>query len=271
MSTKYRKILITGASKGIGRQLALDYGKQGVSLWLLARSEPLLESLASEITALGGEAHLLICDATNETEFLATLQKAQESSTGLDLVIANAGWGGKMSYPGDKNISVFNQVLDLNFRAAVQTLEFFAKFMVEARHGHLVGVSSIAGFRGLPSSAAYSATKAALTTYLESLRFSMKPFGVKVTDIRPGFIRTPMTARNAIPMPFLMDVDVATRKIRRALERRRKRFTFPWQMAVLIHLVKALPDFLFDGIVNLAFGDMAVKGRPGKTKENLPG
>ncbi len=270
MGIKYKKIFITGASTGIGRQLALDYGTEGAQLWLLARSEPKLTDLAAEITASGGQAHILVCDATDEPAFLKALGLAQEESGGFDLVIANAGWGGKMKYPGDKNIEVLNQIINLNFRAAAQTLEFFAKFMVTAKHGHLVGVSSIAGFRGAPSAAVYSATKAALITYLESLRFSVRPFGVFVTDIRPGFVKTPMTDNNLTPMPFRMEVDLASKKIRRAIERKRKRFTFPWQMAVLIHLIRVAPDFLYDWGASLTFGKQAVSGRTGKSELNIP-
>lgn len=175
-----------------------------------------------------------------------------------------------MKYPGDKNIEVLNQVIDLNFRAATQTLEFFAKYMVMAKKGHLVGVSSVAGFRGAPSAAAYSATKAALIAYLESLRFSVRPFGVYVTDIRPGFVRTPMTDKNVVPMPFLMNVDRASQKIRRAIEKKRKRFTFPWQMAVILHLIKATPDFIYDWIASITFGEQAVSGRTGKSEVNIP-
>ncbi len=268
---KYKKILITGASTGIGYQMALDFGKQGASLWLLARSAAKLEKLAGKIQEAGGEAHVLVCDATIESDFLAALQSVQDDSEGLDLVIANAGWGGKMVYPGEHNIEVLNQIIDLNFKAATQTLEFFARYMVIARHGHLVGISSVAGFRGLPAGAAYSATKAALITYLESLRFSLQPFGVLVTDIRPGFVRTPMTDQNKVPMPFLMDVDRASQKIIRAIERGRKRFAFPWQMAVFVHVLKALPDFLYDWIVGKSFGDLAVSGRKGKSSQNIAG
>ena len=270
MGNKYKKIFITGASTGIGRQLAFDYGKTGAELWLLARSESRLTTLARDIQKAGGQAHILICDATDEPAFLKAMGLAQEESCGFDLVIANAGWGGRMQYPGEKNIDVLNQVIDLNFRAATQTLEFFAKFMVTARHGHLVGVSSIAGFRGAPSAAAYSATKAALISYLESLRFSLRPFGVFVTDIRPGFVKTPMTDRNVVPMPFLMEVDKASYKIRRAISRKRKRFTFPWQMAVLLHIIKAAPDFLYDWVASLTFGKQAVSGRTGKAESNTP-
>lgn len=270
MVTRFRKIFITGASTGIGRQLALDYGRAGASLWLLARSEEKLVSLADAIRAGGGKATVLVCDATQENSLLAALKAAQEQSGGFDLVIANAGWGGKMSYPNKNNLNVLNQVIDLNFRAATQTLEFFAYHMVQAKQGHLVGVTSIAGFKGLPAGAAYSATKAALITYLESLRFSLQPFGVSVTDIRPGFVRTPLTHSNKIPMPFLMDVEPASRKITRAIERKRKRFTFPWQMAILIHILTAVPDFLYDWVATKSFGKQAVSGREGKTEDNTP-
>lgn len=268
---EYKKIFITGASTGIGRQLALDYGRQGAQLWLLSRSEEKLTVLAEEIRAAGGEAHMLPCDATDEPAFLEAMGIAQKESGGFDLVIANAGWGGRMKYPGDRNIEVLNEVIDLNFRAATQTLEFFARFMVIAKHGHLVGVSSIAGFRGAPGSAAYSATKAALITYIESMRLSLNPFGVHITDIRPGFVRTPMTEKNVVPMPFLMDVDVASAKIRKAIARKRKRFAFPWQMAVFIHLIKAAPDFLYDWLAAVTFGKQAVSGRTGKSESNTPG
>ncbi|NQV16497.1 SDR family NAD(P)-dependent oxidoreductase [bacterium] len=271
MNSKFKKILITGASTGIGRQLALDYGRDGASLWLLARTESKLQDLVLQIQDSGGKARSLVCDATIEKNLLAALQTAQDESGGCDLVIANAGWGGKMMYPSDRNIHVLNQVIDLNYKAAAQTLEFFARFMAEDCHGHLVGVSSIAGFRGVPAGAAYSSTKAALSTYLESLRFSMHHFGVRVTDIRPGFVRTPMTDNNKIPMPFLMEVDVASRKIRRALERGRKRFTFPWQMAIMIHLLAGMPDFLYDWFAFRTYGKLARSGRPGKSEENRSG
>ncbi|MBT7199298.1 MAG: SDR family NAD(P)-dependent oxidoreductase, partial [Candidatus Marinimicrobia bacterium] len=127
MGNTYKKIFITGASTGIGRQLALDYAKDGAELWLLARSELKLNELAQEIQNSGGQAHILVCDATDEPAFLKALNIAQNESTGFDLVIANAGWGGRMYYPSDNNIQVLNQIIDLNFRAATQTLEFFAK------------------------------------------------------------------------------------------------------------------------------------------------
>jgi len=266
---KFKKIMITGASSGIGHQMALDYGRQGASLWLLARSEAKLNDLAVSIRAAGGEAHVLVCDATIELDLMNALQTAQEGSGGFDLVIANAGWGGKMKYPSENNINVLNQIIDLNFKAATQTLEFFAKYMVVAKQGHLVGISSVAGFRGLPAGAAYSATKAGLIAYLESLRFSLQPFGVKVTDIRPGFVRTPMTAQNKVPMPFLLDVDQASIKIIRAIERGSKRFTFPWQMAIFVHILRGTPDFIYDWAASKAFGDMAVSGRQGKIELNV--
>jgi len=268
MPSKYKRILITGASSGIGRQLALDYGRGGAALWLLARSESKLLSLAEAVREAGGEGHILVCDATNEQVLLGALQFAQAASGGFDLVLVNAGWGGKMSYPSDHNIPVLDQTIDLNLRAATQTLEFFARYMAEAHQGHLVGISSVAGFRGLPGTAAYSATKAGLIAYLESLRFSLQPFGVLVTDVRPGFVKTPMTANNKVPMPFLMDVTQASLKIIRAIERGRKRFSFPWQMAILIHLVKAAPDFLYDWLAGRAFGQQAVAGRAGKAARN---
>jgi short-subunit dehydrogenase len=255
-------ILITGASTGIGYQLALDYGRQGHSLWLLARSKDKLEALGAEIEAAGGKATVMAGDVSNIDEMLVNLTQADVASGGMDLVIANAGISARMRYPGSESLSNARRVLDINFTAAVICLEFFMQRMIPRRSGHLVGIGSIAGFRGLPGHGPYSAAKAGLHTYLESLRFSGHQYGIKVTDIRPGFVRTPLVANNRQPMPFILSVEAASRRIRRAIEKGRKRYTFPRIMAFMGWFLRVSPNFLTDFILGLALHSRAVSGAP---------
>jgi len=257
-----QNVLITGASTGIGRALALDYGRQGARIWLLARSSDRLQVLAGEIRDAGGEATVLAGDLTDTDVMLKHLEQAEMESGGMDLVIANAGFSGRMRYPGADNVKIARHTLRLNFEAAVLCLEFFAQKMIPRHRGILVGIGSIAGYRGLPGSAPYSSTKAALHTYLESLRFSMKPYGIQVTDIRPGFVATPLVAHNRQFMPFIMSAEAASVRIRKAIARRRKRFTFPWPMALVGHLIHALPDFVTDWLLAIVMKQRSIEGPP---------
>ena len=244
---KYKSIVITGASTGLGRQLALEFAKTGGTLHLIARSKDALNQLVSEIENQGGKSFAYPIDITQTDEFVALLKSIDEKDP-VDLAIANAGWAGKLSYPSETNIDVAKTIADLNFKAAIITLETLAKGMVERKRGHLVGVSSVAGFRGLPGSAIYSASKAGFTTYLEALRFSTKPRRVYVTDIRPGFVYTPLTAKNNHPMPFIISVQYAGHLMFNAIIQRKRRFTFPWQMAIVGAIMRNLPYFVWDWV-----------------------
>src|SRR5262249_56815547 len=124
--------------------------------------------------------------------------------------------------------------------------------MVASQKGHLVGISSIAGYRGLPTSAAYSASKAALSIFLESIRVDLRARGIKVTDIRPGFIDTPLTKKNRFPMPFLLPADEAARRIVRAIDRDKRVYTFPWPMALAIQVIRWMPAWLYDFVARRA-------------------
>ncbi|MCF7802093.1 MAG: SDR family NAD(P)-dependent oxidoreductase [Candidatus Marinimicrobia bacterium] len=245
----YQKILITGASTGLGKQLALEFARRDkAQIWLLARSADKLKAVADEIQSLGGIGHPIPCDVTRPDDLQVACEQIWSESGGVDLMVANAGWSGNMRYPGERNWSTARTVIDLNLRGAILTLEFFTRKMIEQGHGHLVGISSVAGFRGLPKSSVYSATKAGLITYLEALRISVSGYGLFVTDIRPGFVKTPLTDNNHFPMPFLLELEDAGNRMYRAIIRRRKRFTFPKRMALTGWLLRHIPNFLFDWI-----------------------
>ncbi len=163
-----------------------------------------------------------------------------------DIVIANAGVSAGTITEFDVDIDAFQQVMDINVLGIVKTFQPFVAAMREAQHGTLVGIASVAGLRGLPGAGAYSASKAAAISYLESLRVELHGSGVKVVTICPGYIKTPMTAANPYTMPFILDADDAAIRIARAIERKTSFAVIPWQMALVGRLLKSLPRWLYD-------------------------
>jgi short-subunit dehydrogenase len=246
-----RTAFLTGASSGIGAVLAKRLAADGVEVAIAARRTEQLESLADEIRAAGGRAHVHPLDVSDAEATVATLRRADDEMDGIDLVIANAGvghekWAGKVSWED------CGPILDVNVRGAVATLVALAPRMAERRRGHLVGISSLAGYRGLPRNGLYSASKAFLTTYLEGLRVDLRSVNVAVTDVQPGFVRTPMTAKNKFPMPFLVEADEAADAILRGIRRRDAVVAFPWQLANVMRAATLMPAGLWDRAVNRA-------------------
>lgn len=238
-----QRVFITGASSGIGAALARAYAVRGATLGLVARRQEALDALRAE---LPGEHASYIADVA-EVEQLAAAARQFIARFGLpDVVIANAGVsiGTLTEERGD--LVVFERVLRTNVLGMVATFQPFILSMRRAHAGQLVGISSVAGVRGLPGAAAYSASKAAVARYLESLRVELHGSGVAVTEIRPGYIRTPMTAVNRYRMPFIIDADDAAQRFIRAIDRRCARATIPWQMGVAAKLLAHLPCWLFD-------------------------
>jgi NAD(P)-dependent dehydrogenase (short-subunit alcohol dehydrogenase family) len=163
-----------------------------------------------------------------------------------DIVIANAGVsrGTLTEYVEDEE--VFQNVMDINVLGMVKTFQPFLAAMRHARRGTLVGIASVAGFRGLPGSGAYSSSKAAAITYLESLRVEMHGSGIKVVTLCPGYIKTPMTDFNTYPMPFILDAEVAAKRMARVIERGTSFAVVPWQMGLVGWVMRRLPNWLYD-------------------------
>jgi short-subunit dehydrogenase len=237
------KVFITGASSGIGLALAEHYARQGASLGLVARRRDALSELARRFPQVS--VSIYSADVRDEAAIAQAASQFIGAHGVPDVVIANAGIS-KGVATGHGDLATFREVMDVNYFGMAATFEPFAKRMEEARHGTLVGIASVAGVRGLPGSAAYSASKAAALAYLESLRVEMRPFGVAVVTIAPGYIRTPMTAHNPYPMPFLMDAERFAEKAAGAIARKVRFAVFPWPMRIVATLLGCLPRWLYD-------------------------
>jgi short-subunit dehydrogenase len=237
-------VFITGASSGIGAALAAHYAARGARLGLFARRPDALATLASSL------APATLATYSGDVRDAQSLRDAAMDFVARfgppDAVIADAGISvGTMTNKVEDN-EVFRDVLDTNVLGMMQTFQAFLATMLEARRGALVGIASVAGFRGLPGASAYSASKAAAISYLESLRVELRGTGIAVVTICPGYIATPMTAKNPYRMPFLMRADRAARLIARAIDRRRRFYVLPWQMAMVGGVLRVLPRPLYD-------------------------
>ncbi|HYO59623.1 SDR family NAD(P)-dependent oxidoreductase [Archangium sp.] len=247
----YRTALVTGASSGLGRGLALWFARRGVKVYAAARRRENLEALANEARAASAHVEPVELDVANSDNTLARIRDIDASCGGLDLVIANAGFGQEMSGKRLKWEAV-KQIIDVNVTGAAATLTAVLPQMVERKRGHVVGVASLAAFRGLPRNAAYSASKAFLSTFMESLRVDLRGTGVHVTCLYPGFVKSEMTAQNKFNMPFLLETEEAVELMAKAIVQGKTWYAFPWQMAGLLGVVKRMPNALFDAAMRKA-------------------
>jgi short-subunit dehydrogenase len=242
----YKNALITGASSGLGRGLALALARRGVHVIAAARRRQELEIVAAEITQAGGSAEVMLLDCADADATHAAV-RALDERLSLDLVVANAGWGHatpakRIDWPTVKKI------FDVNVQGAVATLCGALPGMVARNRGHLVGVASLAGFRGLPKSAAYSASKSAVIAFLESLRVDLRSTAVDVTTICPGYVKTELTANRPYRMPFLMELDDGVEAMVRGIERRDAVCAFPLPLYSIVRALPLLPNTLYDFI-----------------------
>lgn len=240
-------VMITGASSGIGRGLALEIASRGAHLGLLARREELLNELATEARARNVKAVTASADVRDATAIRAAADRFRNELGPIDVLIANAGIG-----TADHALQLAPdhaaEVIGINVLGAVNSVAAVAPEMVERGHGRLVAISSLAAYRGLPKSAAYCASKAALTAYFESVRIDLRKTGVGVTIIYPGFIKTALTSGRVSKMPYLMELDYAVKKIVSAIEKEKKTYAFPWRLATFVRSGLLMPAGIYDWI-----------------------
>lgn len=239
--------MITGASSGIGGALAVELARRGAKLGLVARRAEALAEVARTIETSGGQALVLPADVRDADSLKQVAEQLQSALDPVDVLIANAGIGPTRDASG-LNAAEVADVININVVGAANSVAAVMPQMVARGQGHLVVISSLAAYRGLPRSAAYCASKAAVSAFFESLRLDLEPKGIAVTIIHPGFIKTPLTAGREAQMPFLLELDDAVQKIVRAIEKRKKSYAFPWQLATIVRAGMVMPIWMYDRI-----------------------
>jgi short-subunit dehydrogenase len=235
--------VITGASSGIGGALAKALVREGCKVGLVARRRDKLVSLAEEIHAGGGTAAYAPADVGERAQTVAAIHELAGRLGPVDLLVANAGVGAPTALE-PFNVEDQEKMFRVNMLGVIYAIYAVLPDMLKRRRGHLAAVSSLGAYKGLPGESAYTASKAAVNTYMEGLRIQLRDRGIAVTTICPGFVSTPMTEVNQFKMPFLLTADEAARRIVGALRRRKKVFNFPWQTALMMKATTWLPDWV---------------------------
>ena len=237
-------VFVTGASSGIGEALVRHYAAQGATVGMFARRADALARILAD--APGG----VLASHVGDVRDAAALQSAATAHMDVhgvpDLVIANAGVSRGTLTELAEDLPAFRAVVETNLLGMVNTFQPFVGAMRARGRGTLAGIASVAGFRGIPGSGAYCASKAGAIAYLESLRVEMGGTGVRVVTVCPGYVATPMTVRNPYRMPFIVPADVAAARIARVLASNRRFAVVPWPMAIVGAVLRVMPNALFD-------------------------
>ena len=244
-----KNIFITGASRGIGKELAIQYAGSGNNVMMIARSEEDLKNICGDLRKSGYKAEYISCDVSNKEEMINAIKRTNELFGSIDIAILNAGIGmdNKMiSFDSAK----FEKVFDVNLFGIAYAMEELIKIMKSRGHGTIAGVGSLADGFGLPGSASYAASKIALSHFMQAARVELKPYDIKVITIKPGFVKTDMTAGNKYPMPFIMNADKAAEYIIKKINAGKKRIDFPAVPAFSNYIAKILPSFFVEWLLN---------------------
>jgi short-subunit dehydrogenase len=240
--------LITGAASGIGHALAKSLAQRGWSIAALDLNEPGLVALATELTAQQKRCAWAVADVTRADELHAKVRELEAALGPIDMLIASAGIGIETSGL-DLRAADVARVIDVNLIGVTNSIAAVLPGMIARRRGHLVALSSVASFRGLPRLLAYSASKAGLNTFMDGLRVELRSTGVHVTTICPGWIRTPMTAALHGKLPNMLELDNAVERMVRAIERKRPFYAFPRALAWQLRILNCLPRSWGDALL----------------------
>lgn len=239
-ASRFRVAWITGAGKGIGRYLALELARRGVAVAASARSAADLDSLAREDERIRPYP----LDVTDATAVAAVAETVERDLGPIDLAVFNAG--SHIPVRADAlTVEPFRTLVEVNLMGVVHGLAAVVPRFIARRSGHVVVTGSVSGYRGLPSAAAYGATKAAVNNMCEALKPELDRYGVRISIVNPGFVRTPLTDRNDFPMPFLMEPEDAARRMADGIEVGKFEIVFPRRMALLMKLASLLPTGLY--------------------------
>ena len=252
-------VFITGASSGIGQSLALRYYRAGYRLALVARRVSDVKTWA-DAQGISADSYQIYSADVAMTDSIVAAGRDCIARQGVpDVVVANAGISVGMDTAVREDIDVMARTFATNNIGMAATFHPFVDAMVQRGSGTLVGIGSVAGIRGLPGHGAYCASKAAVISYCESLRGEMRPHGVRVVTISPGYIDTPLTRKNRYSMPFLMQADDFADRAFRSITAGTTYRVIPWQMGVVAKLLRLLPNPLFDKLL---------AGRPRKRRQS---
>jgi short-subunit dehydrogenase len=243
-----KNILLTGASSGIGYALAKKLAKEECNLALLARRIEILEALTEELRTFGKDVIAVKCDVSKRKNVAEAFSKVKSHFSKIDIAILNSGisYRGAVNFDDDKG----TQVIEVNLFGLIFCVEELLPDFERSKDGIIAGVSSLADSRGYPLSSYYSASKAAASQYLESLRIELKPFNIKVITVKPGFVRTPMTDKNEFYMPFLMDVEKAAGIIIKGIKKEKIIIQFPLPIVIGSKLLKIMPNKVYDFLMS---------------------
>jgi short-subunit dehydrogenase len=238
--------VVTGAASGMGRALCWELAREGVRLGVLDRNAEGLASLQEELRKQGASCCLAVADVSERQAVRSAICSLVTELGSVDLLVACAGITGA-TFVNDLAVEQMEAILRVNLLGVVYSLEAVLPDMLARQSGHIVALSSLAGCRGMPFAAAYSASKAALMTYLESLRPSLRRRGIAVTTVLPGFVRTPLMMNAPVQPPMaMMEPKVAARHILHAIRRRCLVYAFPWSTSLLLRVLRWLPPWLYD-------------------------
>jgi len=238
-------VLITGASSGIGYELSKQLAKENCRLALLARRKNIIDELALKINDSGGTAVSIECDVSNKQDIESAIKKIKETLGEIDIAILNAAVGYRIDIE-NFNSKRIEEVFAVNVFGIIYFVEELLHDFINRGSGTIIGVSSLAEARGFAKSGAYSASKAAISIFLESLRVELRRYGIKVLTVKPGFVKTPINDKNDFYMPFLMDVEKAAQIILKGIKKEKKIIQFPLPTVLGSKLLKFLPNILFD-------------------------
>lgn len=240
------KVFITGGTTGIGLALAKEYLESGDEVGICGRD---LSKVPSEFRQYS-QLKMYELDVTDREKVKSTISEFAQGN--LDLLIANAGRsvGSKTKRP---DFDASRDVININVFGVLNSFEGALDIMLEKKKGHIVAVGSVAGMVGLPGASSYSASKAAVIKLCESYSLDLKKWGIDVSCVCPGFIDTPLTRKNDHSMPWLMSSEKAAKMIKRALEKKKALYVFPWQMRSVMFVLERMPRFLYRKMMGMKF------------------
>jgi short-subunit dehydrogenase len=246
-----KRVLVTGATSGLGRETAVQLGRRGWKIAITGRRADKLDATAKAVREAGGEALPLVGSVADPEEVRRHYDAIRAAWDGLDWAILNAGVGDSENGL-DFSAENVRWTFETNVFGAANWIEAVLPGMLAQQSGTIAGVGSLAGFRGLPASGAYSSSKAALHTMLESLRLDLKGSGVRVVIVAPGFVKSELTGRNEAKMPFLLETGDGVRRMIRGIEAGKRVVHFPWQLSlVVIYVLGLMPNWLYDAATTL--------------------